>query len=1136
MKKIIEKRRYWRRISALAVCIILIVTLTGPPGVQVAKARDEGVTKTAGKAVEAKESIGGKEASLLPELSPVSQDEPGTADAIAASNDEADAGDNLEDSQSTEAVGRQPAPQETPADSQAGQGIQDSNNSGAKSDQDRPSGEELPQAGQDKDLAGNQENHSDSGGKANEEKLTGLEKDKKGDLKFKTQGEVSNRIGAAANDKAARDSTASTFDIANGAIQITDGSTYGRLKVTQTSFAGTQSYDIAANSLITITGTHYAQEVTTVNNSNYNIVVNAPSADRGVNIRFDNLTITTYNYYLASDQMSVMDIRGSTKVNLSLSGKNVLTAKGGRVSCINVPWAATLIINGGATDSLYAEVKSAWKDSVSVTVGAAIGSKWGDTATPSNGDSGTIIIQSGNIEAVSGDGPGIGAGKRGIARNITIEGGNVKAHTASSGYAAPIGNGGNDRDGSDRYSGQHITITGGTVYVDAQNPNAAGIGGGTYGGGGNVTITGGVVQVIGKTRNGIGPGTGGDKDFGEFTTGSKDPNNKGNANPLIILAKTNGSGGFIFDHSYESAWQGVVFENKTGHVHGTPNITTSFTIEQGYTLYIDKGQGVENNNAGTILTLNGTLVNNGFINGGMTLIVSGTGVAENNGQALNKGTIQINPGGRLENGSNDAQGEAVLQNAAGSKLIVNGTINNYAHIKGPDTGSYALSGTGTVWSLPDIGVRVLDKAGAEVAPEVSGEGQKIVPLKYKESIQARAEVTGPLYETVGEWQPQGAGQIGFSLANESQSENFSTQSSGSQGKTFAVTSTAVTAGEGTLPWEGDKPLELRASLINQMGGGPAVGNKPSMGYLPTTSKALVQYPKQDPGVTAWPAASEVTDGQHLSDSVLSGGAAAQPGSFSFNNPGQEAVWREDGQTMYQVDYVPSDSKNYKTVSKDILVKVKAIPRTVIYDPQSGSFPGMTTGQTITKDNAKNRFPLKPAMMPDKAPVKDGFVFMGWYKDRECKEPWNMADPVTSDMTLYAGYAATDPDVGFIIPAKVAMVNDPGTGEAKGKGTIQVRAIESGSKGQTYPARVTVSTTPDVLLTGKKGLTRKAKVYKEDGSPYDGSAALMTFDFKNVPTENEKYDFWLGMPVDDPQRQADTYEGGMTLTFHTQTKP
>ena len=42
--------------------------------------------------------------------------------------------------------------------------------------------------------------------------------------------------------------------------------------------------------------------------------------------------------------------------------------------------------------------------------------------------------------------------------------------------------------------------------------------------------------------------------------------------------------------------------------------------------------------------------------------------------------------------------------------------------------------------------------------------------------------------------------------------------------------------------------------------------------------------------------------------------------------------------------------------------------------------------------------------PDEDPVKEGYVFTGWYLDKACTVKWNPEeDVVTGSMTLYAGW-------------------------------------------------------------------------------------------------------------------------------------
>lgn len=41
------------------------------------------------------------------------------------------------------------------------------------------------------------------------------------------------------------------------------------------------------------------------------------------------------------------------------------------------------------------------------------------------------------------------------------------------------------------------------------------------------------------------------------------------------------------------------------------------------------------------------------------------------------------------------------------------------------------------------------------------------------------------------------------------------------------------------------------------------------------------------------------------------------------------------------------------------------------------------------------------------PTREGYIFGGWYLDRECRYAWNIeTDPVTDSMTLYAKWVET----------------------------------------------------------------------------------------------------------------------------------
>ena len=123
-----------------------------------------------------------------------------------------------------------------------------------------------------------------------------------------------------------------------------------------------------------------------------------------------------------------------------------------------------------------------------------------------NTSEGTLTLkddnkEAGSLTATGGEyGAGIGGGRDGSGKNITITGGTVTATGGEDG--AGIGGG---ADGS----GEDITITRGTVNATGGH-NGAGIGGGGNGGGGkNITINGGAVNAEGDDW-GAGIGGGGD--------------------------------------------------------------------------------------------------------------------------------------------------------------------------------------------------------------------------------------------------------------------------------------------------------------------------------------------------------------------------------------------------------------------------------------------------------------------------------------------------------------------------------------------------------------------------------------------------------------------------------------------------
>ena len=62
-----------------------------------------------------------------------------------------------------------------------------------------------------------------------------------------------------------------------------------------------------------------------------------------------------------------------------------------------------------------------------------------------------------------------------------------------------------------------------------------------------------------------------------------------------------------------------------------------------------------------------------------------------------------------------------------------------------------------------------------------------------------------------------------------------------------------------------------------------------------------------------------------------------------------------------------------------------------------------------------------AQEPETIPVREGYVFAGWYTDSECTEPYDFTMPVEESLTLYAKWEEARPSWPIYVGAGVAVV-------------------------------------------------------------------------------------------------------------------
>jgi len=110
----------------------------------------------------------------------------------------------------------------------------------------------------------------------------------------------------------------------------------------------------------------------------------------------------------------------------------------------------------------------------------------------------------------------------------------------------------------------------------------------------------------------------------------------------------------------------------------------------------------------------------------------------------------------------------------------------------------------------------------------------------------------------------------------------------------------------------------------------------------------------------------------------------------------------------------ADTKSSKMFSDLLLTGPVTAPAfTATFEANGGS---AVPAQTVDADGKIS----EPA-----APTREGYTFLGWYKDAALTEPWDFAgDSVTSDVTLYAGWTKV-PEIATIEITSVT----PGNGQA-----------------------------------------------------------------------------------------------------------
>ncbi len=151
---------------------------------------------------------------------------------------------------------------------------------------------------------------------------------------------------------------------------------------------------------------------------------------------------------------------------------------------------------------------------------------------------------------------------------------------------------------------------------------------------------------------------------------------------------------------------------------------------------------------------------------------------------------------------------------------------------------------------------------------------------------------------------------------------------------FSIVSGPATISGNTVTITGAGTVRVRASQT----GGTADN---TIYYVAATSVDQdFTVAKATPTISAAPSASDITYGQTLASSTLTGGTASVAGAFAFTSP---STTPNAGTAAQGVTFTPTDTTNYNTTTTSASVAVAKVTPTISAAPTAG---GITYGQTL----------------------------------------------------------------------------------------------------------------------------------------------------------------------------------------------
>jgi hypothetical protein len=178
-------------------------------------------------------------------------------------------------------------------------------------------------------------------------------------------------------------------------------------------------------------------------------------------------------------------------------------------------------------------------------------------------------------------------------------------------------------------------------------------------------------------------------------------------------------------------------------------------------------------------------------------------------------------------------------------------------------------------------------------------------------------------------------------------------------------------------------------------------------------------------MTTAPTATEITYGQTLASSTLSGGVGSVPGTFAFTAP---ATVPPAGTATHSVTFTPGDTDNYLTATTSVNVTVIKALTTIITAPTATD---LTYGQALANStlsggtaSVAGAFAFTaPATVPPAGTATHSVTFTPGDTDNYLTATTSVSVTVTAAQTTFEAWA-TDPAQGLTAGVNDGPNDDP----------------------------------------------------------------------------------------------------------------